>query len=296
MQRTTTTVLAALLVIGTLAVVPVAMAQQTETAETNQTTENTTVSPGEQLSGIVGVGEAELRGEVESGAYDIKIANANSSEAKAALVAEQLNNSEQQLADIESQQAELKAAHENGSISEGQYRAKMATLHAESQNGARLVNQTNETASNLPTETLEANGVNTTALRALQSKSANLTGPETAALAQSIAGKNAGKAARPEEARGGAGDRAGNGSKRAGSDRGAGAPNSTTETGAGSAPTTETGAGSAPTNETSDGSTSDGTSDGSTSSGTSDGSTSSGTSDDSTSSGTGNGGSNNGKY
>ena len=287
MQRTTTTLLAALLIIGALAAVPAAMAQQTETeqtSQTNQTDGNATVSPGEQLSGIVGVSEAELSGEVESRAYDIKLTNANSSEEKAAILAEQLNKSEQRLAELEREKAALDAARENGSISEGKYRAKMATLHAESQSGARLVNQTNKTAGELPAETLEANGVNATAINALKDRSANLSGPETAAIAKSIAGKNSGQAARPEEAgaRGSGGDRAGSDGDRAGSggDR-AGSGGDRAGPDRGSDTTTST-------NETSDGSTaSSGTSDGSTdSSGTSDGSTAS--------SGTSNGGTNGG--
>lgn len=250
MERTTTAVLAALLVIGTLAAVPVAMAQETGTDgtnETNGTDGNATVAPGEQLSGVVGVGEAELSGEVESRAYGVRVAQANSSDAKAAVVADQLNDTEERLADLESQRTELEAARENGSISEGQYRARMATLHAESQSAARLANQTNETAGQLPAETLEANGVNVTALRTLQDRAANLTGPETAEIARSIAGENAGQAARPDEApeRPGAGDRAGNESDRPG----AGGSDAQTRDGS----TNETRDGS--TNETSDGST-----------------------------------------
>ena len=247
MERTTTAVLAALLVIGTLAAVPVAMAQATDgTNETNGTDGNGTVAPGEQLSGVVGVSEAELNGEVESRAYDIRVDRANSSDARAAIVAEQLNRTEGRLADLEAQRAELEAARENGSIREGQYRARVATLHAESRTVARLSNQTNETAGQLPAETLEANGVNVTALRTLQDRAANLTGPETAEIARSIAGENAGQAARPDEApeRPGTGDRAGNESDRPGA-------------GGSDAPTRD-----GSTNETSDGATA--TDDGST--------------------------------
>jgi len=279
MQRTTTTLLAALLIIGALAAVPAAMAQQTETeqtSQTNQTDGNATVSPGEQLSGIVGVSEAELSGEVESRAYDIKLTNANSSEEKAAILAEQLNKSEQRLAELEREKAALDAARENGSISEGKYRAKMATLHAESQSGARLVNQTNKTAGELPAETLEANGVNATAINALKDRSANLSGPETAAIAKSIAGKNSGQAARPEEAgargsggdrAGSDGDRAGSGGDRAGPDRGSDTTTSTNETSDGSTDSSGTSDGSTASSGTSNGGTNGGSNSGSSAAG-----------------------------
>ncbi|WP_324665073.1 hypothetical protein [Haloarcula sediminis] len=266
MQRTATAALAALLVIGTLAAVPVAMAQGADqTSQTNRTAGNSSVAPGEQLSAVVGVGEAELSGDVESRAYSIRVDRANSSDAKAAVVADQLNATDERLAELEAEKAELQAARDNDSISEGQYRARMATLHAESQSASRLANQTNETAGELPAETLEANGVNVTAIRTLQDRAANLSGPETAAIARSIAGENVGQTARAGEAadRSGAGDRAG---ASGGTDTET-RDGSTNQTSDGS--TTETSDGS--TNQTSDGSTTE-TSDGSTNQ-TSDGST-----------------------
>jgi hypothetical protein len=193
-----------LLAVSALAVAPGAMAQQTET---ETATENETVEPGAQLSGVVGVQEAELNGDVEERAYGIRIAQANSSDAKAAVVAEQLNRSEQRVAELEERRAELEAARDNGSISNGQYRAQVAQLHAESQTVQRVNNQTNETASELPAETLEANGVNVTAIRTLSERASELSGPETASVARSIAGASVGADARPdgvEDRRGGA--------------------------------------------------------------------------------------------
>jgi hypothetical protein len=238
MQRTTTAVLVALLVIGVLSAVPLAMAQQTGT-ETNQTSGTGTVAPGAQLSGVVGVGEAELDGDVESRAYGIRIARANSSDAKAAVVAEQLNATEQRLTELETRKAELETARENGSLSEGQYRAQVAKLHAESQSATRLANQTSETASRLPAEALEANGVDVMAIRTLSERAANLTGPETAEIARSIAGGNAGQSAGPGEAgtqTDAGSDRAGSERDRAGSDGGADTRTATDET----SPTTST--------------------------------------------------------
>lgn len=197
MRRTIPAVLAALLVVSTLAVVPAALAQQTETNETSNQTSNEGIEPGAQLSGVVGVQEAELDGEVESRAYGIRVAQSNSDDATAAVVADQLNSTEQRLTEIEAEQAELEDARENGSISEGQYQARSATLYAQSQSAQRLASQTNETASGLPAETLEANGVNVTAIRSLQDRAANLTGPEVAAIAQRIAGPNAGMGVGP---------------------------------------------------------------------------------------------------
>ena len=199
MRRTAPAVVALLLVASAVAVVPMAMAQQTET-ETNRTAGNDTAEPGAQLSGVIAVGEAELDGEVEDRAYGIRIAEANSSAAKAAVVAEQVNATERRVDALAAERAELEAARENGSMREAQYRSRVAALHAESVTAARMVNRTNETASGLPAETLEANGVDVTAIRSLSDRAQNLTGPETAEIARSVAGSDAGQPALPDRA------------------------------------------------------------------------------------------------
>ncbi len=192
MRRPTSAVLALLLVVSAVAAVPMVMAQQTET-QTDQTTENDTAAPGAQLAGVVAVGDAELDGDVDARAYDIRVDRANSSDAKAAVVADQLNRTSERLGELEQRRQQLEQARDNGSMSEGEYRSRVATLHAESKNAERLVNQTNATASELPAETLEENGVNVDAIRALSDRAANLTGPETAEIARSVAGESAGK-------------------------------------------------------------------------------------------------------
>lgn len=194
MRRTTAAVLALLLVVSAVAAVPAVMAQQTETeTETDQTSENDTDAPGAQLSGVVAVGDSEIDGDVDSRAYGIRVAQANSSDARAAVVADQLNRTSERLTALEDRRDRLQEARDNGSMSESEYRSRVATLYTESKNAERLANQTNETASALPADTLEANGVNVDAIRALQDRSKNLTGPETAEIARSIAGDNAGK-------------------------------------------------------------------------------------------------------
>jgi hypothetical protein len=167
------------------------------------------------LSGIVGVGEAELSGEVESRAFGIRVAQAASNDSKAGVLKDQLNRTGQRLEEIEAQRAELKNASENGSISQGEYRARLAKLHAESQTVKKLANQTNKTAGDLPNETLEANGVNTTAIRTLSDRAKNLSGPEVAEIARGIAGNDVGRSAGPPDRTGGPG-----GEKGPGADRG----------------------------------------------------------------------------
>jgi len=199
MRRATPVLLALLLVVSTLAAVPaVTMAQETETV-TDQADANAT-PPGAQLAGVVSVQGAELDGEVQSRTFGIRVARADTDAARASVVAEQVNDSEARLAELQQRKQALEQARENGSMSEGEYRAKAAQLHAETKNVQRLANETNETASQLPAEALEQKGIDVAAIKTLSQRASELTGPEVAAVAQGIAGPNVGQQARPNGA------------------------------------------------------------------------------------------------
>lgn len=193
MRHRTTALVMAVLVVGSVAAVPMAgLAAQTTETPTNETAETNATAPGEQLAGVVGVQEAEIEGEVDSRAYGIRVAQAASNDSKAAVVGQQLTDVEQRLDELEDRRAELEQARENGSMSEGQYRARVARLAAETRTVERLADQSNETAQSLPAETLEANGVNATAIRTLSERADELSGPEVAEIARSIAGEGFG--------------------------------------------------------------------------------------------------------
>jgi len=199
MRRATPLLVVLVLVVSTLAAVPAAtMAQETETV-TDQADENAT-APGSQLAGVVSVQEAELDGEIQSRTFGVRVAQANTDDAKASVVADQLNDSEKRLADLQQRKRDLNEARENGSMSEGEYRAKVAQLHAETRNVQRLANETNETASRLPAEALEKKGVNAAAIKTLSQRASELSGPEVAAIARGIAGPDVGQQARPAAA------------------------------------------------------------------------------------------------
>lgn len=207
MRRPTPVLLALLLVVSTLAAVPAAtMAQETDTPSV-QANENAT-PPGAQLAGVVSVQGAELDGEFQSRTFGIRVAQANTDDAKAAVVADQLNDSEARLDELQQRKQVLEQARENSSMSEGEYRAKAAQLHAETKNVQRLATESNATASRLPAEALEKKGVNATAITTLSQRASELSGPEVAVIAQDIAGPDVGQQARPDDARDRGGDAA----------------------------------------------------------------------------------------
>jgi hypothetical protein len=198
MNRTSLLV-AVVAVVGVLAVPAAGVAAQETANETDAD-----VAPGERLAGVVGVQSAEFDGEIERNAFRIGLERADDNATKARHIAEKLNETEQRLAELNERKAELRQKHRNGTISEGQYRARVAELSAETETVEEQLNRSNATAAELPDETLETNGVNATAIRTLMNDASELRGGEVSEIARSIAGDRGGLADR-----GAAGDRAG---------------------------------------------------------------------------------------
>lgn len=203
MRQKLTTVLVSLLVVGAVAAVPVSGAALTGTADTtatttttttaNNTTSNATIAPGERLSGVIGVQNAEFEGELESRTFGIKVAKAASADAKAEVVATQLNQSQERLEELNQTLTELRQARENGSISQGQYAARVAEARAKLNNVQTMANETLNASEGLPEDVLRRNGVNVTAIETLKQKASQLSGPEVAKIAQTIAGPDSGR-------------------------------------------------------------------------------------------------------
>jgi hypothetical protein len=194
-----TGLLVALLVIVGMLVVPAAGVVAQETDDEDGKAE---IAPGERLSGVVGVQQAEFDGEIERNAFRIALERADDNATKASRIAEKLNQSQERLAELNERKAELQQQRETGNITEGKYRARMAKTATEIENTKQQLNQSNETAAQLPAETLEANGVNTTAIRALMNNASEMSGGEVSEIARSIAGDRSGMVDR-----GAAGDR-----------------------------------------------------------------------------------------
>jgi hypothetical protein len=183
----------------------------TETETPTATPENDTANgsdnetgtnPGAQLAGVVGVQRAEIDSEVESRSFGQQIAAAASNESKAAVVAGSLNDSRDRISELRERLSALEAARENGTISQGRYRAQTAQLTAEINSLERRVEQANETAASLPEPVRERHGINDSNIQRLREDAQNLSGPETAEIARGIAGDNPGRGLgeRPAEA------------------------------------------------------------------------------------------------
>ncbi|MDJ1432153.1 hypothetical protein [Halostagnicola sp. A-GB9-2] len=206
MSKITPIVLAVALVVS-LAVLPLgaagALADDSDQSAQDAQEPNESIAPGERLNGVIGVQEAEVDAEVSDRAYGIKIASAQTNETKAAVVGEQLADVDERLASLEERQESLEAEREAGNISEGEYRAAIATIEAETRTADRLANSTATNASEIPADTLEERGINTSAIQELSDRANELSGPETAEIARSIAGNSVGHSVVSDRAPGG---------------------------------------------------------------------------------------------
>jgi len=193
MKRTSALVMAVVLVVGTLAWVPTAgLADSTVQFQQANEAQNGSLAPGEMLAGVVGVEAAEIEGELEARTFGQRVAAAKTNESAAGVVAAEVDDLDERLSELDDRLRELERARENGTLSEGEYRARLAQLHARQRALQRQVNQTEYVARQLPAAALEAKGVDVGAIETLRSRASELSGPEVAAVAQSVAGKNAG--------------------------------------------------------------------------------------------------------
>lgn len=202
-MRHTTLVTAALVVLAAaiaplgVAAMPASDGSTSSTAATavanNETESNATnVSAGEQLSAVAGIQETEIGSEVEQRSFGIRMANAAGNDSKAAVVGQTVGDLQDRLADLQAERQRLREARANGSMSQGQYAARMAELSAKTESVRQLANQTEAASGDLPSDELREHGVNVTAIQTLQRDASNMTGPAVAEVARSIAGPNVG--------------------------------------------------------------------------------------------------------
>jgi len=203
-MRAKTAFVAVALAVLALAAIPAAGMAATDgpLADHNENStedENASVAPGERLSGVVGVQEAELEGEVDKRTFGIEVAQAASNESRADVVAKQLEGVAGRLDETEQRKQELDEARANGSMSEGKYRAEVAELATRTETAKELANESENASQGLPAGLLEEKGINATAIQTLKDRANELTGPEVAEIARGIAGDASPVDAGPEE-------------------------------------------------------------------------------------------------
>jgi hypothetical protein len=204
MRTTAAVALSIALVVATVGAVPLVGVAQTTDASTPTTASGgnaSTLAPGEQFAGVVGVQAAEVEGEVETRRFEKRVQRASNATERAAIVADATNETGARLAELRERRERLRRAHENGTLSDGQYRARLARLAAEIRTTERVATRTADVTATLPDGALRANGVNRTAVETLRKNASGLDGPEVAEAARSVGGPSATERGPPDDER-----------------------------------------------------------------------------------------------
>ncbi|OLZ42554.1 hypothetical protein A6E15_17005 [Natrinema saccharevitans] len=214
MNRPTSITLVAVILVAAVAV-PLAAATVAPSGGAQDGTDggagNDSIAPGEQFAAAVGVQNAELEGDVSERAFGVRFAGAETNETKAAVVATEVNESRQRLNELESRLATLNESRETGEISEGRYRAEVATTAAEMRSVERRAATAETAAAGVPDRALADNDVDAESIGQLRARAGDLGGPETAAIARSIAGNDVGRSIGTDRGPGGPVDAPGEG-------------------------------------------------------------------------------------
>lgn len=187
MKRTVAVIVALVVLAGS---VPAAAAL----ADTQ--TESDAPAPGASFAGVVGVQQAEVDNEVADRALSQRFAAAESNDSKARVVADQHQQLSERLDALEAEKERITRAYENGSMSRGEYQARLAALGAELRALENRANRTAEAAESLPEEALRSNGANVSEVRALAQQANRTGGGAVAEAAREIAGNGAGEGLR----------------------------------------------------------------------------------------------------
>lgn len=182
MNRVVTLIVVVAVLAGT---VPAAASLADQTAsEENQ--------PGATFAGVVGIQRAEVGNEVAQRSLDQRLAAAETNASKAKVVASESTQLESRLNRLEERKQRLETAYDNGSISRGEYRARLAPLAAELRSIERRANQTAAVATDLPDEELRETGASPNTVRAVAKRANEVGGGAVAEAATSVAGKSVG--------------------------------------------------------------------------------------------------------
>lgn len=169
------------------------MDRNTGLSLSSQATNDSALGAGDRLQGIVGIQNAEVQAEIETRRFGIDYNQADSNASKGQVVAQEVTNLESELADLNDRKEDLRRGLDNGTISRADYRVELAILNVKAKQLQHRANLTQGAATQLPATVLENQGVDTQAIQQIRTNAANLTGPEVADLARSIAGNNAGR-------------------------------------------------------------------------------------------------------
>jgi len=156
-------------------------------------TSGSNVTPGQQLSGVIGVQSSELESEVTEREFAVRVNRSKRASGKAALVADRVEELSEQVDRLKERRDRLREALRNDSISSGEFRAKMAILAANLSSTIRLINASESVSKGLPERVLRQKGINVSNIDRLRNVASDLTGREVSEIAREIGGSQTGQ-------------------------------------------------------------------------------------------------------
>jgi hypothetical protein len=188
MRRVTTALLALVVVVavfpvtGTVGVGGGAAAQS-----------ESSIAPGQQFAGVVGVQGAEVRNEIEDRTLAARLGAADANATRAAVVARESVRIDARLDTLEERRADLRDRREDGEVTSGTYSAELAEVTAEATALERRAGTLLTTARSLPNATLADAGVSVADLTTLRDRADALTDAEALSAARAVAGDDVGE-------------------------------------------------------------------------------------------------------
>lgn len=190
MQRSIPIALAVVMVVS-LAALPLAAAGVAAQAQTPDEAADE-ATPGERLDAAIGVQQAEVDAEVADRTFGIQIAQAETADEAAEIVADRLDEIEDRVADLDDQRADAEQKRADGDVSSGQAAADAAPIASEAAALERQAQTAAAVADELPEDVLDAHGIDVDAIEELATSASELSSGEIVDLAQAIAGESVG--------------------------------------------------------------------------------------------------------
>lgn len=144
------------------------------------------LEPGAQFVGVVGAHHEQHAGAVDEQATAVRISGADSPSAKAEVIATVHHDKREQLDRLAERRQEVERAAENGSVSESEYRARLAILDAELRSVERVAIQLEEAADEIALSILLDAGVDLASIEDLRTRAQELQGSELTTIAPSF--------------------------------------------------------------------------------------------------------------
>lgn len=148
-------------------------------------------APGAQFAGVVSVQAAEVDTAVEVRTFEARLSNATTDEQRARIIAEQHAKNRKELDELRHHTDTLREKRRSGNFSEGEYRARMASVTAEINAVETLSNRSGSAASDLPQDTRERANVDVDEIRDVESDAENLSAASNATGPQNGGGLRA---------------------------------------------------------------------------------------------------------